>query len=231
MEDNNMQLYTLSNKKEPENDPRNLFALRWDLHSLLFDQAKWVVVPMGGEMVVHFIDQSYEAAALYHNKKFNTTNLAHEFLYARFAWAIIECAKSAVGTSRKQFRLAVPVYESQVNEPQEGSAQGSTGTKRGGKKRKIDEPQVNDFNEAEEFIKDLRLAKRVAPYFFEEPGLQTDRYHTIMWYPGQNITERRKREYMDTHPNIRARSSGCPDASSGNSGSEGEDCEIEGCQS
>jgi hypothetical protein len=64
---------------------RNLFALRRDLHSLLFDQAKWVVVPKGGQMVVHFISQSYEAAALYHNKTFNTAQLSHEFLFSRFA--------------------------------------------------------------------------------------------------------------------------------------------------
>lgn len=93
----------------------------------------------------HFINQSYEAAALraalYHNKTFNTTNLSHEFLYARFAWAIIECAKSAVGTSRNQFRLAVPVYESQVNQPQEESAQGSNGTKGERRKGRLTSPR------------------------------------------------------------------------------------------
>ena len=36
--------------------------------------------------------------------------------------------------------------------------------------------------------------------------------------------ERRKREYIDTHPNIRARSVACPSVSSDNSDSEGEDC-------
>ena len=169
-----MEVYSLSNKKEPENDSRNLFALRLDLHSLLFDQAKWVVVPKGGQMVVYFISQSYEAAALYHNQTFDTARLSHEFLFARFAWAIIEQAKSVVKPSlRKRFRLIVPTSESPVNEPQVESAQGSVGTNRQGsikRKRKamdvalldVNDPQVN---EAQELKEDLRLAERVAPFF------------------------------------------------------------------
>ena len=57
----------------------------------------------------------------------------------------------------------------------------------------------------------------------EEPDLRRDRYHTMTWYPGQSIVERRKREYMDTHPNIRARSVACRSVSSDNSDVEGED--------
>ena len=89
---NNIWVYSLSEQKE-ENDSRNLFTLHLDLHSLLFDQEKWVVIPKGGQMVIHFIGQSYEAAALYHNQTFNTTQLSHEFLFSCFAWAIIEQAK------------------------------------------------------------------------------------------------------------------------------------------
>ena len=66
MKDNNMQIYTVSNKKEPENDPRNLFALRRDLHSLLFDQAKWVVVPKGG--IISLI----KATRLLHSEQHST---------------------------------------------------------------------------------------------------------------------------------------------------------------
>jgi hypothetical protein len=50
----------------------------------------------------------------------------------------------------------------------------------------------------------------------------------MMWYPGKSIMERRKREYMDAHPNIRARSVACPSVSSDNSDSEGEDDYIQG---
>jgi len=127
--------------------------------------------------------------------------------------------------------LIVPTSESPVNELQVESAQGSVGTNRKGsikKKRKVKDAaplDVNDFqvNEAQELEEDLRLAGRVAPFFFEEPDVRRDRYHTMMWYPGMSIMERRKREYMDTHPNIRARSVACPSLSSDNSDSGGED--------
>ena len=170
---NNMRVYSLSEQKE-ENDSRNLFALRWDLHSLLFDQAKWVVVPKGGQMVVHFIGQSYEAAALYHNQAFDTAQLSHEFLFSRFAWAIIEQAKGFLKPNlRKRFRLIVATSESPVNEPQVESAQGSVGMTRTGtitKKRKAMDAaplDVNDFqvDEAQELEEDLRLAEKVAPFF------------------------------------------------------------------
>ena len=161
-----MEVYSLSNKKEPENDSRNLFALRLDLHSLLFDQAKWVVVPKGGQMVVYFISQSYEAAALYHNQTFDTAQLSHEFLFARFAWAIIEQAKSVVKPSlRKRFRLIVPTSESPVNEPQVESAQGSGTNRQGPIKRKREAMDTARVNEAQELKEDLRLAERVAPFF------------------------------------------------------------------
>ncbi|KAF8347908.1 hypothetical protein F5887DRAFT_1280974 [Amanita rubescens] len=202
-----------------ENDPMNLFALRWDLRTLL-DQGKWVVV--------HFISQSYEAAALYHNQAFDTTQLSYEFLFARFVWVIIEKVKSVVLAGlRKRFRLIVSTSESLVNEPQVESAQGTVGTNRKGKKRKAKDAallDVNDFQVSEdrELEEDLRLAERAAPFFFEEPDVRRDRYHTMMWYPGKSIMERRKREYMDTHPNIHARSTACPSLSSDNSDSGGE---------
>ena len=167
---NNMRVYSLSEQKE-ENDSRNLFALRRDLHSLLFDQAKWVVVPKGGQMVVHFISQSYEAAALFHNQTFKTAQLSHEFLFSRFAWAIIEQAKWFVKPGlRKRFRLIVPTSESRVNEPQVESALGMTRIGTITKKRKaVDAAPLddNDFqvDEAQELEEDLRLAEKVAPIF------------------------------------------------------------------
>src|SRR6266576_1279847 len=140
MRHNDRNVYSLSNKKQPENDSRNLFALRQDLRALFFDHGKWVVVPEGGQMVVHFISQSYEAAALYHNRTFDTTQLSHEFLFARFAWTIIEQAQSVVRAGiRTRFRLIVPTSESAVNEPQVESAQGSVGTNRKEKKRKAED--------------------------------------------------------------------------------------------
>ena len=162
MADNNMDVYSLSNKKHPENDSRNLFALRWDLYSMLFDQAKWVVVPKGGQMVVHFINQSFEAAALYHNRTFDTSHLSHEFLFARFAWAIIEQAKSAITVGlRKRFRLIILISEIPVSEPPVEAAQSSVGANWKGSNRK--KRTIN--NEDQELKEDLRLAERIAPFF------------------------------------------------------------------
>jgi hypothetical protein len=172
MQRNRMRVFAFQNKNHPEHDTRNLFALRWDLHALLFDQAKWVVVPKDGQMVIHFISQSFEAAALYHNRRFDTTKLSHEFLFSRFAWAIIEQVKSAITPEvRRYFNLivSIPTSESPEGEPQVGPSESSVGTSR--KKRKVDDAalglDVNDFqvNEAQELKEDLKLAKRVAPFF------------------------------------------------------------------
>jgi hypothetical protein len=103
-----MDIYVLSKHDSVHDDPRNLFALRWDLHNSQFDNGSWVIVPKANEMVVHFIKSSYESAALYHNHPFDTTNLSIEFIYARFAWAIIGLAKGVISTARRQrFRLVV----------------------------------------------------------------------------------------------------------------------------
>jgi hypothetical protein len=60
---NEMSIYAISNVTASENDRRNLFALRCDLHALSFDQAKWVIVPKGGQMVIHFFRQSHDTMA------------------------------------------------------------------------------------------------------------------------------------------------------------------------
>lgn len=90
-----MRAYTLSNHPDPTTDPRNLFALRKDLH-MLFDKAAWVVMPKGGQMVVDFLKPSCDAAALYHNHPFDTRQVSHEFLFARFAWTVIKLARGIV---------------------------------------------------------------------------------------------------------------------------------------
>ena len=97
----------------------------------------------------------------------------------------------------------------------------------------------SQVDEAQELEEDLRLAEKVAPLFckfllyastthfifeVEEPDLGKDQYHTMMWYPGKSIAERRKHEYMDTHLNICTQSVACPSMSSNNSDSEGENC-------
>ena len=179
----------------------------------------------------------YEAAALYHNQSFDTEKLSHELLFARFAWAIIKQAGSQMKTSlRKRFRLITLNSEAAVNEP---STKEATEKQVINKKRKAEDvfpsdAEASQVNEAQELAEDLKLAKSAAPFFcklvvssmlrclilsskVEEPNTRKDRYHTMMWYPGKTIMERKMREYMDAHPNIRARSAACPSVPSDDS--------------
>lgn len=60
-------------------------------------------------MVTHFIDTIRESVARYHNNRFDSSNLSHEFLFARFVWVIIKNAHAAFmshsAASRKAFSL------------------------------------------------------------------------------------------------------------------------------
>ena len=77
-------------------DPRNLFALRWDLHLGQFDQGRFVIVPKYGQLVVHFLQPGNHSVRRYHNIQFNHKDtLSHELLYARFAWALMKIVKNA----------------------------------------------------------------------------------------------------------------------------------------
>jgi len=62
-------------------------------------------------MVSHFIGRSYELAAFYHNKPFDATSLSCEFIFARFAWAVIKRARAIFEdkplAQKKIFRLKV----------------------------------------------------------------------------------------------------------------------------
>ena len=78
-------------------DPRNLFLLRSDLHSI-FDSKKFAVVPKRSIpnkdkplLVVHsFVATAdSEIIQLYHNVSLQTlSGIAKEFLFARFSWTI-----------------------------------------------------------------------------------------------------------------------------------------------
>lgn len=88
------------------NSSNNLFALRWDLHLGLFDQAEFVIVPKLGQLVVHFLHPNSESAQQYHNVQFDHKNtLSHEALYARFAWALMEKVKVSTVADMEEFRF------------------------------------------------------------------------------------------------------------------------------
>ncbi|KIM49610.1 hypothetical protein M413DRAFT_407799 [Hebeloma cylindrosporum] len=77
-----------------EDDRRNLFTLRWDLHEAQFDCGTFVIVPKNGQLVVHFLQNTIENAQRYHNVTFDHKDaVANQLLYARFAWALMEIVK------------------------------------------------------------------------------------------------------------------------------------------
>ena len=117
--------------------PRNLFCLRYDLHLGGFDQAQFVVVPKGGDLVVHFLRRSEEAANLYHNVGFNHGNhLSQEALYARFAWALTNIIKeSALDPESFKFFEAEGANDSEIQTPEASGEKG----KGKGRKRKYDD--------------------------------------------------------------------------------------------
>jgi hypothetical protein len=70
---------------------KNLFCLQYNFRLGGFDRAQFVIVPKSGQLVVHFLKTSPEAANLYHNVPFDhSNNVSHEALYARFAWALFK---------------------------------------------------------------------------------------------------------------------------------------------
>jgi hypothetical protein len=188
MQTNDMDVYAaIANETLVHRDSRNLFALRWDINTFQFDSGKLMIIPMDGRMVTHFIGTSRESAALYHNKPFDSSNLSHEFLFARFAWAIIKNARTAFlsysPAGRKAFSLktanAAPLNDDEEvtrlddgdgDEPinpqqQSGVIRGQNG--KGTKRKRPDRPGFKDpaAGEAHELDEDIAKAKRVAPFF------------------------------------------------------------------
>jgi len=71
-------------------DPRNTFALRVDFYAPQFELGTFVIVPKGGQFLVHFLRECGEYPGCYHNVAFDYRELVSQsFLYARFAWTII----------------------------------------------------------------------------------------------------------------------------------------------
>jgi hypothetical protein len=86
-------------------DPRNLFALRCDLHSCLFDQAQFFLSRNLLTSSFIFVRISQESVQQYHNVIFDHNHaLSHELLYARFVWALIKTSNcTRFGSKRFKF--------------------------------------------------------------------------------------------------------------------------------
>jgi hypothetical protein len=174
----------VANESFIHRDSRNLFALRRDIHTFQFDSGNLVIVPINGRMVAHFIGASRESAALYHNKPFDSSHLSHEFLFARFAWAIIKCAHVIFMAQSRADRRAFNLKTAPLDEEEDAMGSdngdgdepidpqqkpGATSRQKGKntKRKRPDSPEFKDpaAREAHELDKDIALAKRVAPFF------------------------------------------------------------------
>lgn len=91
--DNRMEVYAELEDPPINEDKRNLFALRADLH-LIFDRSAFVFVPKSGQLRIHFLTCIAESGILYHDTLFNDHNrLARAFILGRFGWAVIQLAR------------------------------------------------------------------------------------------------------------------------------------------
>src|SRR5260370_32359787 len=178
---NHMYSYAAKGPELTHRNPRNLFALRCDIHALQFDTGNFVIVPINGNMMIHFISQTRESAALYHNKHFDSNNLSNEFFFARFAWAVIKNAHahfiSRSARDRKAFNLKAATPLDEEEEMGLDSGDGESGATRGkkrkgtkgkstkGKSTKRKRPDGPAARDARELDKDITTAKKVAPFF------------------------------------------------------------------
>ncbi|RPB22140.1 hypothetical protein L211DRAFT_351032 [Terfezia boudieri ATCC MYA-4762] len=80
-------------------DVLNCLLLRDDIHRV-FDNATFVIVPKNGKYVSHFLEQTTNLGHLYHNCETWELGVRAEFLYARFAWAVLQLHDTFVATHK-----------------------------------------------------------------------------------------------------------------------------------
>lgn len=85
-------------------DVQNCVLIRQDLLTI-FDSKAFVLVPKMGTMFVHFVKNGPNYAPAYHNCTTVKMDVAAEFLYARFAWAILPLVSNFA--SKPQVRIKV----------------------------------------------------------------------------------------------------------------------------
>ena len=125
----------------------NLFTLRYDLHIPGFDEALFAIVPKFGKLTVHFLREVNETANLYHNIIFDHNNtVAHEALYARFAWSVI---KMASRSNAELFEEGSNNEDSTTGKAQAGERKGDrkgsgSQKKRSARNKKGEDDETND---------------------------------------------------------------------------------------
>lgn len=117
-----MEVYNL-NASLPKHlltsDIENCICLRTDIHSL-WDSAAFVFVPKCASSRMHFLTVTRQYGPLLHNRQTEEFRVSNEFLYARFAWAVLPVAQTfaaKVGVKVSVWNGDQNVWVDRVNEP------------------------------------------------------------------------------------------------------------------
>lgn len=127
---NEMQQYNLNltlSSAYITSDIENCLRLRGDVHTSL-DRGDFVIVPKCGSSYVNMLKRTVEYGRLYHNRATQDIHVTCEFLYARFAWAVLPMA--SVFASREG--VHVQNYDSASNSWQPALAQQAPNKRRRG---------------------------------------------------------------------------------------------------
>lgn len=119
---NEMEIYNL-NAGLPSHlltsDIQNCLRLRSDIHSQL-DAGNFVFVPKCGTSCIHFLTPTHEYGRLLHNRKTEEFDVAPEFVYARFAWAVLPLAQAfaaKIGVKLRVWSTAQHTWEEILRGP------------------------------------------------------------------------------------------------------------------
>lgn len=85
-------------------DIENLLCLRTDIHMQL-DSGNLVFVPKANTSRVHFLTETRQYGPMFHNRETEQFHIAPEFLYARFAWAVLPLAQAFAERSGVKIRV------------------------------------------------------------------------------------------------------------------------------
>lgn len=100
---NGMEKYAISPKAKMD-DLRNSIALRADFH-YAFDTGSYAFAPRDGTMRVYFISDHLNNYMQYHDHSISTANIHVNFLYARFAWAVLKNTEAALKRQEQHFNI------------------------------------------------------------------------------------------------------------------------------
>lgn len=93
---NGMSIFNLNEDIPPKYitcDVENCLLLRQDLHTA-FDAKQFVFIPKCRSWRIHFLASTADYGRLFHNRRPLVLQVSAQFLYARFAWAIISRVKT-----------------------------------------------------------------------------------------------------------------------------------------